>query len=410
MKVRIFILAAVIAIALIGLVIYFTKKDTKYSWMRSYRANDENPYGLTILYELLKRSFHDKEISLLKKPVAQSLIYEKNKVYNYLFIGESYFLDEAGKDKLVEFVRNGNSAFIISSFLPDNLKDQIGLHECSGEEEFYFSVDDKNDFNFFHPALKAEKDYRFNYRIRDKVVNYNWHYFPQGDFCNSVLGPLGYSTSDRVNFARLKVGDGYFYFHTNPIAFANIHLIREEGFEYATRTFSHMMEGDIFWDEFSRVPARSTDNSGNESPLSYILSQQPLAWGWYLALLLLVLYILFFSKRKQRVIPVLESNNNTSIEFTETIGRLYYQQNKHLNLSRQKMKLFLAFIRTRYNLHTTEIDDKFISQLSLKSQVPENEIQAIFKEEKRIIFVHDVDNDTLIRFHNLIENFYNKCK
>ena len=68
-------------------------------------------------------------------------------------------------------------------------------------------------------------------------------------------------------------------------------------------------------------------------------------------------------KRKQRIIPVLERNENTSFKFISTIGRLYFLQNDHKKLCQQKMKLFYAYIRDRYNINTTKVDEGYFATL-----------------------------------------------
>ena len=139
--------------------------------------------------------------------------------------------------------------------------------------------------------------------------------------------------------------------------------------EYVERVLSHIDKGPILWDitlESSESPGRNRGFSN--SPLKYILSQPPLAWGWYILLGMAVLYLIFRAKRRQRVIPVLEKNENTSLEFINTIGRLYFIQNNHRQLALEKMKLFLGFIREHYHLPTREINDAFKKQLIVKAK------------------------------------------
>ena len=147
---------------------------------------------------------------------------------------------------------------------------------------------------------------------------------------------MGYFNDEFSNFARIKYGKGQLLLHTTPIAFSNFHLLREQNVEYAGRVFSHLVEGPIYWDNYSNVSlalARRMNDLAyynpyktfnDEGPLQYILSQPALAWTWYLGLTLALLYLLFRAKRKQRVIPVLEPNHNTSLEFISTIGRLVF--------------------------------------------------------------------------------------
>jgi hypothetical protein len=148
----------------------------------------------------------------------------------------------------------------------------------------------------------------------------------------------------------------------------------------------------------------------SQGPLQYILSQESLRWAWYITMLLLLVYAIFYGKRRQRVIPVIEENKNTSLEFVQTIGQLYYQERNHKVLCMHKMKLFLQFIRNRYFIHALQMSDEVIQKISVKSQVAESEIRNIFTQYNWIDRTISVTAEELVEFHQLIENFYNQCK
>ena len=210
------------------------------------------------------------------------------------------------------------------------------------------------------------------------------------------------------------------FFIVRQLLFSNIQLIDEEHLAYADRVFSYLNEGPIYWDDYSRASefvARHYNRNNpfnktlsSESPLQYILSQPPLAWAWYLLLGLGFLYLIFRGKRKQRIIPVLEENKNTSLEFLSTIGRLYFLRNNHKELAIQKMKLYLAFIRERYHIQTKALDAAFIKRLAVKSEIQEEKIDQLLMLSKNIHNSNYVSEVTLIDFHNKIDHFYKNCK
>jgi hypothetical protein len=122
------------------------------------------------------------------------------------------------------------------------------------------------------------------------------------------------------------------------------------------------------------------------------------------------LYLIFRAKRRQRIIPVREPNTNTSLEFIETIGRLYFQQNNHLKLEEQKMKLFLNFIRDRYHLPTHNIDEKLIEKLAAVSDVKMDKVKSIFALYKSHSKKGEIFEEQLINFHQAMDYFYKNCK
>ena len=277
--------------------------------------------------------------------------------------------------------------------------------------------------NFQHESLRSREPYVYKYISEYGVSEQNWSYFDSIYFCDEQwsLIELGRMNDSLINFARIAYGNGFFYLHSTPSAFSNVQMLDETGFAYANATFSHLLPGKIYWDEYSRVSertARMLENRSNpsqrtlsaESPLQYILSQPPLTWAWYLLLATGLLYLFLRTKRRQRVIPVLESNKNTSLEFLSTIGRLYFLQNNHRQLCLQKIKLFQNHVRHRYQLHGREMDEGFIERLALRTEISKDELTQIVTMSKNIENSTFVSENTLTNFHQLLDRFYKTAK
>ena len=414
-------------------VFFFVFRDgqTRYSWRENYEEA-KNPYGTHVIHELLKSydpqyDFHEISEGIIKDlPDLDSV--ELSAVTNYVFIGEGMFLDTLEMDRMLRFVAGGNNAFISSKDIPFLIKPILFEELCSDYWFYrYPNISDSTAaLSFNHPSISDTSDtYNFKYLSHNKVKNYRWHYVESEYFCDEYYSPiaLGQLNDTLVNYFKIKYGDGHFYFHTNPIAFSNIQLLKTPAVDYASLVFSHLPPGDIYWDRISRLPlgiARSLDRNnrdGNmdrglnsEGPLSYILSQPPLAWAWYTALTTAALFLIFRSRRKQRIIPVLEKNKNSSLEFINTIGRIYYQQGDHRKICLKKMTLFLSFIRDRYYLNTNERDSDFFNRLAAKSEIPTSVIDQIFLYHKNIDSSNFVSEQTLIDFHLEMDKFYKNCK
>ena len=74
------------------------------------------------------------------------------------------------------------------------------------------------------------------------------------------------------------------------------------------------------------------------------MKHPPLQYAFWLSLLLLLLYILFAGKRMQRIIPLVKPNENTTVTFTETIGRLYLQKKDNKNIANVLIKISNHFV------------------------------------------------------------------
>ncbi len=104
--------------------------------------------------------------------------------------------------------------------------------------------------------------------------------------------------------------------------------------------------------------------------MQVMLKYPPLKWALWLALLLVALYIFSESKRRQRIIPDKPVVRNNSIDFAETLGRLYYLHHNNANLAQKMVQHLLEFIRQHYFLNTSQINAEFISGLARKSGFP----------------------------------------
>jgi hypothetical protein len=420
-----YISAGLLLVLILLAVIFRSSSGKRIDWRETYVEDSREPYGTEVIYNLLENYFPQQEFTTLRDSIKGKLPNESESG-NYVFIGEAMFMDSSDLRTLLNFVTAGNTALISCKTIPFDLMFHLYYDECEDAywEDFYQMVDTVAYLNFQHPSLRADSAYQYQFFRNGTPTAYEWGYIEDYYFCGREEGlvPIGYMNDSLANFARRKMGEGYFYLHTQPLVFSNIQLLDKQGQDYIAGVLSHLQEGDIYWDAYSRVPEwlgrrRNQDQyyGGNrslssESPLQYILGQPPLAWAWYLLLGMGLLYLIFRAKRKQRMIPVLESNKNTSLEFIATIGRLYFIQNNHRKLALQQMKLFLGNIRERYFMNTRELDATFVEKLAHKAEVNPESIDRILLLYKNIKSSSFVSENTLVDFHQLLDDFYRNSK
>jgi hypothetical protein len=406
-----------IILGVLGLlmILYFFFADKKgYTWYESYRSSSNQPYGTLFMKRLLEET-RDGEFIVREKNGLNKILDDENfrKESTYVFVGESIYLSETDKKALMNFVYEGNNAFIASKEVPDFLID-IYDTECNN-----LIITDTNDeqtatMNFYHPNFHQKYGYKYSYRMANMDLHYDWKYYNQALFCDSTknLTPLGYMEPDAANFLRVKHGRGYVFLHSNPLVFTNYFLTQKQKLQYASAVFSHMPGQNVIWEEFAKVPLPQMNQEGFNGPLYYIMQQPSLKYAWWLLIATVLLYVFFAAKRTQRIIPVLEAKTNTSLEYVKLISALHYQNKNHMDMARKKMKYFHYFIRSKYGIHAQVFNDDLIAKLSVKSNVPVEEVRAVFKFHKLIEEGSNgiIDEIRLSNFYNVIENFYKKCK
>jgi hypothetical protein len=412
------------ALVLLGFFIYQYTNSNRLDWSLFLDSESQQPYGFFAAKEILKTYPTSEKLIVLDEKLAKSLPSEAAKNANYVFIGEALLLDSSDVEQLLDFVEEGNTAFISSVTLPDLLMEEVFYSSVCDSfywEDYFVYRDTALITNFVHEDLKAEKDFVFPYVNNYQVRAHYWSAFVNHLFCHAESYPtiISQTPDSVVNMAMIPLGEGAFYLQSTPIALTNYYLTKESGQLYAEKVFSHLEDGRIYWDDFSNVPANVGRNKNwasrdplemKEGPLDYLLSQAPLAWAWYLLLTLGLLYILFRAKRRQRVIPILPENKNTSLAFITTIGRLHFSKQNHRRLAIQKIDLLLAFIRNKYKLDTKDLGADFIQNLTRASELEKGLIQKIFLINQNIKSSNFVSDKTLIELHKLIHFFYKNCR
>ena len=86
---------------------------------------------------------------------------------------------------------------------------------------------------------------------------------------------------------------------------------------------------------------------------------------------------MFYARRRQRVIPVVEEPKNRSIEFVKLIGTLYYQKHINHDLLQKKYAYFTETLRRlmMVDVEDTETRKDDVAQIALRAGMPEAEGQ-----------------------------------
>ena len=403
--------------------------DWRDSWTReAYGEASTQPYGTIALHRLLSLYFPGHNLRDIRKSPATELEVDAKGQSNYVFVGEALYLDSLSTKRLLDFVKAGNTALLSSKSIPFDLMFHLYYEECEEAEWSDYAIYEDSIVGVSLDAFPSGRAVSLHYSKQNKIQQYQWSYIESDFFCDSLpQRPLGYLGDSLINFAEFPYGRGRFLLHTTPIAFSNYHLLRAGSRPYAEGVLSFLKEGTVYWDAVSRVPEQVSRrrNLGRENarhlqaehPLSFILKQPALAWAWYLAVALGALYLLFRARRRQRIIPVLAKNENSSYEFIRTIANLHFREKNYQNLCVQNMRLFLAQLRERYgliaqldpNTHQPRIDAAFLQRLAQVAEVPPEQVRDIFNQYAATV-QFDPTEEMMVQLHLAIEAFLKRAK
>ncbi len=288
------------------------------------------------------------------------------------------------------------------------------------------AMSDSVAFNFTHPAFKARHDYIYFKKFKsDTLPVRNLYFEPLTDTFHNYPMQAGdaitygaylrYKDTSRMNMVILKHGKGNLIILLTTLPFTNYFMRKNWGLDYAEKIFAHLPNKNLIWDDVSNIyEGEEQDYHGNpelnESPLYFVLKNTQLKWAWYLILLGILIYALFRAKRRQQIIPLIEPKQNTSLQYVETIGQLYFHENEHIEIAVEMRNQLLNYIRNRYQLKTNDMDDAFFAVWSLKSGIEEDKLRELIADYDAVAKFKSIDNAKLADLNNKTEYFYNHCK
>ncbi|RZL30394.1 MAG: DUF4350 domain-containing protein, partial [Pedobacter sp.] len=322
-----YIIIGSVLIAAYLLAQYFKPKPT--NWSPTYLAEDKIPFGTYILRQRITDVLPGTEVKTVKAAVYNNLKERPTGKSNYFIIGSTVTVDKLDYQQMVNYMEAGNHILIAAYQIRGVLADTLKLEITS---DFNFQSKRKYPINFVNPNLKRELDYYFDKGISDQ-------YFNELDTSKAIV--LGKKQNAKSNFIQYKFGKGSLMILPNPQLLTNYSLLREDGADYAAKIFSYLPKAEtLLWDE------HYTRKTGNDSSVLRVLFKyEQLRWAYYIALLSLIVFVLYEIKRRQRIIPVIERPKNSSVEFVNVVGRVYYQQRNNRDIAEKKITYLLEYIR-----------------------------------------------------------------
>ncbi|WP_282135307.1 DUF4350 domain-containing protein [Seonamhaeicola maritimus] len=380
-------------------------KPKPINWTPTYNELHKRPYGAFILHDQLKKLFPESEIKNIKVTAYEyfdDLYNWEDSTYNtsgtFMLIQDFTEVDEVSAQELLDFASHGNDVFIASSYLPQKILDTLSI-DIKNQYDFK----GKAQLNFANPTFKKD-----SITIEKGLSNY---YFSELDsLATTVLGYQKFDSINRINYVKVEHGLGNVFIHLQPVVFTNYHLLKKENKKYAAAVLSYLNDDTIHFDSRNKANtfASTTFFGRINDNVRFIKSQPALAYVWRLALISLIIFMIFNAKRRQRIIKIIKPLENSTIAFTKTIGNLYYETKDHNTIIDKKITYFLEYLRREFYLDTQPLDEKFVKNLSLKSNKDKEDIQLLVTLIIHLKAKSICTEADLLKLNKAIEDFYTK--
>ncbi|MDB5246671.1 MAG: hypothetical protein JWQ40_1065 [Segetibacter sp.] len=380
----------VFAVVLVLYIVTEVNRPKPVNWTVTLSKNDKIPYGGFIMYQQLKDLFRNATVQSFREPLYEQINNFDESNTAYIVLTPTFNPSNADVLEMKNYVSKGNYFFASANAFSKSFLDSFNV--ATGTR-YSINVKDTTSINFVNPSVRSATNYTFQTGTIDQ-------YFSKIDTAKVVL--LGINNHREPNFIKIPYGEGAFFLHANALCFSNYFLLFKNNASYTAKALSYIPAEvtSIYWDEYSKL-----GRAGAATPLRFLLSNEYLRWALRLGIIGLVLYVLFQMKRRQRVIPVIEPLQNSTLDFIKTVAGVYFNTKDNTGIADKKVSYFLEFVRQRFNLPTQQLDDNFIEQLSRKSSV-EKEYVAELVTMLAGLQGQRVSDNLLVLLNNKIDHFY----
>ena len=366
--------------------------------------NSKDPYGLYIAHEEIGNLANGK-IQDLEKISELKIDSIKAKNYAVVVLGDEIYFDSVTKKHLTKFAKNGG--IVVMADYYDNLGDDTNsANEAFDADTIATDSTVINEEMLYNKTLIIKNDFELtsnkSFKIKKKK-EVEHHYFRQITSDSEVIGTLNYEGKSYPNYLKIKPKNynGYYLYHAEPLYFTNYYLLNEDSYFYAKSVLQQLKGRTIIWYNPNKTYA-----SSNTSTMPFVFSQPALNSAWILLLVLLFIFLIFRSRREQRIIPIYEKEENHTVEFAKTISSLYQENGEIKDIISKKIDYFLYKIRKNFLIETDNLIDKnFIEIVSQKANYTQDEGRKIFETLNHIQHKEQPTQNDLKIVYQIIENY-----
>lgn len=388
---KIFIIVMVVSILL--MIISYSNSSKEINWRPTFNEKETKPLDTKVFFEQLPFLFPEKKIKKVRKTFYQAyndyFLDTLSSAHNYINISQINKIDNKSFDELLNFVAEGNTAFLssrnFSKYVLDTLKFEIKHYTTAlNRDTVTLHLKHTNASISYNSKMITSKTY-----IKDTTLF-------------KTLGYLDtYKNKKRTNFIGIPYKQGVFYIHSNPEVFTNYQILKSSNTDYINELISYLPNSNVYYNKNQKRIKTLGD-----SPLRYILAQPALKWAWYLMLICLGFFFIFNGKRRQRIIPEIPDVKNTTTEFVKTVSNLYLESRETNSIIQKEITYFLEDIRSKYLLSTEKLDDNFIKLLAKKSNTDFESTKELISMIVRMRSNHFTTIEPLKILNQKLEAFY----
>ncbi len=351
-------------------------------WKVTYGANDKNPFGAYILNDR-SADFFDNGLNLSRLTLSE--LSEANEE-NILILADQVNIERADLDNLWQILEKGGNVLIGGASFNSKLKDTLKF-----DSHFEYHFLNQNIFEAPETTISLFDSSRYSYP--STLVS---NYFEIEDeeewkvLASINEGPIAITKA---------VGEGVLTLVSTPGLFTNFGLLFDDNYPASAMLLSQLPQKNVHYTMFYH-----SGKGEPQTPLRYFLSVAPLRWSLYLGVLIILVFMVISSRRKQRAIPVVRPPKNATVKYVKTLGALFYRERDHKNAAMKLVNHFFQQVKEKYYVRI-EFNEKFYQLFASKANVDREHVIKTFELIQSVKAQPQIEEKVLIDLSRKIERF-----
>ncbi|MBC7863757.1 MAG: DUF4350 domain-containing protein [Bacteroidia bacterium] len=385
---------------LFGALAFFnSKKKPELRWSKTYKGSDKIPFGSNALIRLMEDGAFEGRFETKNIPILQSNDIKKDTGVTYFFLTDRLYFDQYETERIVDFASRGNKLFLCANHFDGVIADTFKVFTEADlpyldERRGAIDSSDTKEFgiNFLNPHLRNKESYRYDHLLGYSTFTY---------FDSTKMSVVAADDSNRAVLIKNKCKKGEIYFFTLPDVFSNYYIVNHPSRFFTYKTLSLMNNEKLWWDEYYK-----TSNPHNNGAFHFLVYNDALYYAFWLALWSVLFFMFFGMKRQQRPVPIIKPHANSTLQFVEVVGNVYFNAKNHKIIAEEKILIFFEFIRTKFQVKTENITEEDLKRVSRLSGITQHNVNELFANIKYIYAAEHLHEAELLQFNKRMEDFY----
>ncbi|MDO9000655.1 MAG: hypothetical protein Q7W45_12880 [Bacteroidota bacterium] len=363
------------------------------NWARTYLSKDKSPFGCFAIYNLMDNVY--SKGYLINNKTLYNLNTDSSKKTSIIIIDDKLNFNKNDIKAIFEFLNKGNTAFISVNQFSGAFADTFHLQTSYDYNDYFVSIDSLIKKDGIKIKLEAEnlKNKPFLYS-RVAVASY----FKKFD--TSRFKVLAQFSKNKACLISTSVGKGKLYLMTMPDVFGNYFVVDNPNRFLVYAILSLLKNDVLIWDEYYK-----TYNVSNYSFIKFILENDSLYAAYLLIIIVLIFYMIFEGRRRQRAIPIVETPKNSTLEFVNVVSHVYYNSKNHQSIAAEKIRFFYETVRAKFQVNTNKINGEFLNEISTLSGIEIKMVKQLFTYCEKLREPIEITENELIELNRQIHNF-----